>query len=407
MVSSVFFNDNYYLLEYYNKEFDGEKTKGCFVVDIRCEYHAFHWRLLNSTHATSVLRSFTIKEYLEKTEAVVDKLFEVWSKNEPVAYKKFDVDLEAIELCKKQMIIAAVKPSNYILTNDLVQEERFYFNIVNDNNYGNYCIGIGDRQYRTWLTDWDNDLESKRHQLETYIYEREATLKLSFDTSETIVVIKHKSVLDQIEKKGEGRGYKYKDYVLVEVRPNDFEHKPILKGYCDEKETIRTLYEGLLRHTMQYPNELKRPYDDVTKIVAYNKIKSPLIESFLRGDTKSENSYSLRQVNVKHILTIDPDVMKLFHDEEQISYDSFENLYDKHGQPIKLDDFLKWQKEIEPIVINSATGKEYEKDWDDYHKRGMALAKQLREKLSTDFDFWYTAPREDKSGTVPKLQLII
>ena len=72
-----------------------------------------------------------------------------------------------------------------------------------------------------------------------------------------------------------------------------------------------------------------------------------------------------------------------------------------------MNELLEWHKEIEPIVIASETGSEYKKDWADYHKRGLELAKQLREKLSTDFDLWYTAPWEDKSGTIKRPRLII
>ena len=60
-----------------------------------------------------------------------------------------------------------------------------------------------------------------------------------------------------------------------------------------------------------------------------------------------------------------------------------------------------------PIIIKSETGESYEKDWQDYHRRGLELAKQLREMLSPDFDLWYQAPYEDKSGIIPKPILII
>lgn len=42
LVSSVFADDVYYLLEYYKKEFNGQKPKGYFYVGIRCEHHAYH-----------------------------------------------------------------------------------------------------------------------------------------------------------------------------------------------------------------------------------------------------------------------------------------------------------------------------------------------------------------------------
>jgi hypothetical protein len=59
------------------------------------------------------------------------------------------------------------------------------------------------------------------------------------------------------------------------------------------------------------------------------------------------------------------------------------------------------------IVVASETGDPYEKDWTDYHMRGLTLSRQLRERLSLDYDLWYEAPFEDKSGIIPRRKLII
>lgn len=77
-----------------------------------------------------------------------------------------------------------------------------------------------------------------------------------------------------------------------------------------------------------------------------------------------------------------------------------EDIYDQDGKPIVLPELYEWQQEIEPIVIASECGEPYEKDWADYHRRGLEIAHKLRKVLSSDFDLWYEAPFEDKSGTV-------
>lgn len=408
LVSSVFVDDEYYLLEYYNRVFDGQKPKGHFYVIVRREDHAYHWKKSHSELAFSESRSYTYNEYQNKTNNAINALYQAWIKNEPVAYdEKSDVTLEALEMCKKQMEIKAVLPSNYVLMNASVQEEDFHFHPVDDKWNEDYSIGIGNREYKTFLTNWDNDLERIRHQLEAFIYERKAELKLSFDMSDTVVIFKKESVLEQINETKDGYGYKYKDYALVEVHPNEFVNKPVLKGYCNEKEAIRTMYEGLLLHAMRLPFEKKQQYDNPPRMAAYNKIKSPLIEAFLKDEHCGDEAYSIRQVHVKHILTIDPDIMQLLYDEEGVTREELESAYDKDGKSIKVEDLLEWQKEIEPIVIASETGETYEKDWADYHLRGLDLAKQLRERLSTDFDLWYDCPFEDKSGTLKKCRLVV
>lgn len=77
-----------------------------------------------------------------------------------------------------------------------------------------------------------------------------------------------------------------------------------------------------------------------------------------------------------------------------------ESIYDKDGNPIVMPELYEWQKEIESIVIASETGEPYEKDWEGYHRRGLEIAYKLRKLLSSDFDLWYKAPFEDKSGTI-------
>ena len=72
-----------------------------------------------------------------------------------------------------------------------------------------------------------------------------------------------------------------------------------------------------------------------------------------------------------------------------------------------MTEFDDWAKEAYPIIVASETGQPYEKDWEDYHRRGLEMARALRNKLSTDFDLWYEAPWEDKSDIIEKPMLII
>lgn len=77
-----------------------------------------------------------------------------------------------------------------------------------------------------------------------------------------------------------------------------------------------------------------------------------------------------------------------------------EDICDQGGKPIVMPELYEWQKEIEPIIIASETGEPHEKDWDDYHRRGLEIAYKFRAVLSSDFDLWYKAPFEDKSGMI-------
>ena len=147
---------------------------------------------------------------------------------------------------------------------------------------------------------------------------------------------------------------------------------------------------------------------------AYNMVKSPLIEDYITGKyrDRSDKLCVIRQTMVKHIITIEPDFAQLFHDEEGVSYEvekdgTFDFIYDRDGNPIVIKDFLIWHNEINQIVIDSETGHPYSMDWEQFHNRGIKLAQELRKILSTDFDLWYEAPFEDKSGIIKDPFLIL
>ena len=84
-----------------------------------------------------------------------------------------------------------------------------------------------------------------------------------------------------------------------------------------------------------------------------------------------------------------------------------EEICDLDGKPIVMLELYEWQKEIEPIVIAFSVGEPYEKDWVDYHRRGLDIAHKLRKILSSDFDLLYEAPLEDKSRTIRQKILIL
>lgn len=407
LVNSIYMDDTYYsLLEDYN---DGTQKgkRGIYKVFVTKQQHCISWGIFH-THSQSVrLMRFTYKEYIGKIQSSIEGLYLVWTDTTPIAYKPLDVEFEGIVMCKKQLSVASVCPSHYQLMADSITPEKFVLRPVEDKYKENYEIGIGDRFYTTVFTHWDNDMEAIRHQLETYVYEREATIKMSFDMSDTIVKLGKRSALSKIKDCGEGYAFDYKDYILVEIIPNEFVHYPIIKGWGNEKEVIRTFYEGLLNMACRLPMEgNENDADDLPSgLVAYNRYKSPVIESFLRGDKDVPNTYMTRQVHVKHIICIDPDYGVYLWDEEDVA-DSLEGLYDHQGNPISMPEFDEWASEMHSIVVASETGEPYEKDWNDYHKRGLALAHQLRQQLSTDFDLWYEAPFEDKSGVQGRTLII-
>ena len=60
---------------------------------------------------------------------------------------------------------------------------------------------------------------------------------------------------------------------------------------------------------------------------------------------------------------------------------------------------------LEGCAFETTTKDNFE--WEDWHKRGIELAKQLRAKLPKSCDLWYDAPFEDKSGTIKERFLVM
>ena len=396
LVNSLYSSESYYsLLSLYPQ-------KARLIVDVRKERYYISWELRQLIGNFYERYTFMFDEYVNKIQTAILTLFDIYKKEDKVAYdlEGFNaVSRDSIRICAEQIGIKATLPSYFTLTTKSIDVEEFTFTPLHDEWIEQYQIGIGNRKYDTWLTHWDNDMEAIRHELECFVYEGEANIKLLFDSSETVIKFCRKSSLDTVTKTDNGgTAYSYKSFVLVEIHPNEFVRMPILKGFCEEKTMIRTLYEGLLSMARLHPLDGKEDsYDDTPScLVIYNRYKSPIIESLLKDEKKEPNTYMTRQVHVKKIIKIDADYDTFLWDEESVAL-NLSDLYDTEGKPIQMEAFETWQKEIAPIIVDAAVSKSYEKDWDDYNKRGVELARQLRKQLSLDFDLWYEPPFEDSS----------
>lgn len=110
----------------------------------------------------------------------------------------------------------------------------------------------------------------------------------------------------------------------------------------------------------------------------------------------------MRNEIVKHIITIEPDYGGVFyHDEEGVCDEVDENdnieFYDSNNKLVfraTVPGAYEWQKEFEEKTdgVESTMGT---LDVDDWHRRGMAIAQELRNQLPDDYDLWYAYPFED------------
>ncbi len=374
-----------------------------YNITINKSEYTFIWRVMCAERSYYEEFHYSFTHYFLQIKNSIKHLCDLVRDGHSIAEQM--VGLDNLEVCCKQLEIEALQPSAYNVEASKITTERFVFTPCKK---GRYKIGIGNRTYETFMSDWDNDYDKIRHQFECLVYSDKTDIELTFDTSDTVLRIERVSVVDGIEKREKGYAYKYKEFALVKILPNGWVWYPIIAGYCDYKEMVRSLYEGLLSFALDKSSE-KQSHNDISlRMEMYNAFKSPLIERHIN------KTYLEQKPLVKHILQICPDYDSFGEDLAtgyNISIDNSGELEDglrnKKGEKIVMPELAKWQREIHPIVIAFETSEPYEKYWADYHRRGLGLAHQLREQLSDDCDLWYTAPFEDKSGTIKRSVLVM
>ena len=381
---------------------DGQEKTGWFNIDVVRERYMYSLSLTSPELVDYARRYHMQDAYVNTLKAAITALCEKMLEGNKHYYTDRGLSLEALKACVDQFEITATLPTFYIRrTSDVVMEEF----IFEPKDSEAYTIGIGNRKYTTYITHWSFDMEYLRHQLEELFFTRKTTLELDYEDSPTVIKLSKINILDHTEQVGGGTSFKYKDYLYVEIWATEFANMPVIMGYCDIQASLRSLYEGLLRMALLHP-EISRDYDVPTRIVAYNRYKSPIFESILDGRERMDgNEYMDRQVHIEDVLTIDPNYDYFITNLEGHvwNYDEMEDLC---GKPANIDGLKEWCEQIKPLISNAAVSKEYPMEWEDYHRKGLELAKQIRAVLPKKYDLWYEAPFEDKSGIIKKPQLI-
>lgn len=376
---------------------------GYFDVKTRLDNYAWEWDFIHSELALEGHQSFKKNDYVGRIIVCLSELRDACLGRKDLVYD-LTLNIDTIDVCLEQARLFSFLGDNVRVRTNQIQIEEFHFE-SRGHNGEQYYIGIGGRGYETWYTHWDNDDDRVRHQLESIAYGIDkAEIELSFDNSYTVIRFTPVSVLKSINKGGNGYGFSYDDLMLVEVEPNEFVHMPIIRGYCDRKQCVRAFYEGFLQMAIDCPLSPKDyNHDTPRKIFAYNRRKSPVIENYLEGISEE---VKLRQVIVREILTIDPDVDTFLRDMEDCHYGVWDNdeisYPGEEEHPISLSGVKEWVDEMFPIIVDANTGRPGEYQWRHFHERGIQFAQKLRDLLPVRYDVWYEAPFEDKSGIIPQ-----
>ena len=142
-----------------------------------------------------------------------------------------------------------------------------------------FVIGIGNRLYRSCFSDWSNELDILRYELEGLVLRRKGSVNLHYEDEPNIIEVKGLYFHDT------------KDSSCVEVTftPDDFVGGPILFGYCKRKEVVEKLYRGFMelfsRNTSWFDDRYEGVTWDEFRANAITQLKSQVIEDYLNEVT--------------------------------------------------------------------------------------------------------------------------
>ena len=139
-----------------------------------------------------------------------------------------------------------------------------------------FVIGIGNRFYRSCFSDWSNELDVLRYELEGLVLRRIGSVNLHYEDEPNIVKVKGLYFHDT----------KDSSCVEVTITPDDFVGGPILFGYCKRREVVEKLYMGFMelfsRDTTWFDNGYEGVTWDEFRANAIAKLKSQIIEDYLK-----------------------------------------------------------------------------------------------------------------------------
>lgn len=193
-----------------------------------------------------------------------------------------------------------VIPRNYsqVFQNEIKVEE-FYFDFIEgySSDIG-FELKIGSRSYRSYLTDWDNDFNVIRYELEGFIipFYNINSLNINCDTSVNKITVEKKLIHGDSKSKG---------IVKVTFFPDLYVGGPIICGWCNIHQILRSIYIAFLRlfttECNSFDIEVPEHSWNKFRVASYNKIQSCIIENYLLGVQEDEWGYSNRQRIVNNI----------------------------------------------------------------------------------------------------------
>lgn len=331
--------------------------------------------------------------YFKAIDKVITEFHEKWTGGNSVHYNENVLTVDAVRKCIDQLRIIANNRDE--VDNDVKPViERFVFEPEKMYGYDRgFVVGFGERRYTFYTTNYEEDMEGLRHELEGLTYGSRVILSFPYDDSiETkIKLYDHYAYWDRPI---------FEECMRVTIYPNDYSGMPVLTGLCDSQQAARAIYEGLLQMALLHGKDSgSGTLNKRESLIAYNRYKSPIFEINLKQneDERRVDSYNYleRQTHIKDVLTLRPDRDRFLTGIDETLYND-EELEISCGRSVRIEESLvQWCKDFVPGFD------------DDYLQRGYELARKLRNLLPKEYDVWYHVPSDDSNNAFSKPTLVI
>lgn len=170
-------------------------------------------------------------------------------------------------------------PQNYsqLFSTD-VKVEKFTFEFTEEYSCDTeFIIGFGDRFYRSSFSDWSNEFEILRYELEGLVVRGRGQVELHFEDDPNIIDVRGCYLHDTRDS----------SCVKVTFTPDGFVGGPILFGYCKRKEVVEKLYRGFIelfsRDTSWFDDGHEGVTWDEFRANAIAQLRSSIIEDYLNN----------------------------------------------------------------------------------------------------------------------------
>ena len=260
------------LWDCYKKEWMGDDFEAYFQI-----FKDEVWCYIFDNRSGQLTLKFERDTFISDAEKALRSFCEDILANNPTIYRDRYLSSEGAQKMIEGLE-SMVIPQNYseLFSSD-VKVEKFTFEFTDEYSCDTeFIIGFGDRFYHSWFSDWSNELAIIRHELEGLILYRGGNVNLHNEDSPNTLRVEKMYVHDT------------RDYSCVKMTlyPDEFNHEPIMFGYCKRREVIEKLYLGFMglfsRDTTWFDDGLEGVTWDEFRTDAIAQLKSQIIEDYLK-----------------------------------------------------------------------------------------------------------------------------